>query len=280
VKRVILAAAALGLMGAAPAPAFRIGVLESAPGPCAAPPPSAPAGERAYFQLLAKRLERPVLACPVLSFADGAAGLAAGRLDMAVLDPASYAAVKPAVRAVMTARPDGAPTRVRVVLVVKAGHDGGPEALEGRTVAFGGSSAVALAVPREVLAEQGYGGPFAGREQVSADETAALAALRAGTANAVVLGDAAWQRQCQNPSPKVQGCADLRVVWRARPQAQRAFAVRRDLPDPLRFRLLGVHVAMNLEDRPAFGWAAAQLAPGAADFQPAEALALEPVRLP
>jgi ABC-type phosphate/phosphonate transport system substrate-binding protein len=280
VKRVILAVAALGLMGAAPAPAFRIGVLASATGPCAPPPPSAPAGERAYFELLAKRLERPVLACPVSSFADGAAGLAAGRLDMTVLDGASYAAVKSAVRAAMTARADGAPTRVRVVLAVKAGRDGGPGALEGRTVAFGGSSAVALAVPRQVLAEQGYGGAFAGHEQVGANETAALAALRAGKADAVALVDAAWQRQCQDPSPKVQGCADLKVVWRARPQAQRAFAVRRDLADPLRFRLLGVHMAMSLEDRPAFDWAAAQLSPGAANFEPAEALALEPTRLP
>jgi ABC-type phosphate/phosphonate transport system substrate-binding protein len=138
---------------------------------------------------------------------------------------------------------------------------------------------VALAVPRQVLAEQGYGGPFAGHEQVSANETAALAALRAGKAEAVALVDAAWQRQCQNPSPKVQGCADLKVVWRARPQAPRAFAVRRDLSDPLRFRLLGVHMAMNLEDRAAFDWAAAQLGPGAAGFEPAEALALEPARL-
>ena len=168
--------------------------------------------------------------------------------------------------------------RGRVVLAVRAGQDGGPETLMGRTVAFGGSGAVALNVPRQVLAEQGYGGSFAGHEQVTASETAALSALRAGKADAVALGDAAWQRQCQNPSPKVQGCADLKVVWRARPQAQRAFAVRRDLPDPLRYRVLGVHLAMHLEDRPAFDWAAAQLAPGAAAFEPAEAQALEPAR--
>ena len=48
-----------------------------------------------------------------------------------------------------------------------------------------------------------------------------------------------------------------------------------DLPDPMRFRLLGVHMAMNLEDKPAFAWAAAQLSADAADFQPAEAHALE-----
>jgi ABC-type phosphate/phosphonate transport system substrate-binding protein len=251
-------------------------VIGAAAGPCAPPPPSVSAGERAYFDLLAKRLGRPVVACPVANFADGAAGLAAGRLDMAVVDAASYPTVSATVRAVMTVHAAGAPVRVPVVLAVKAGRDGAPSALKGRTGAFGGSSAVALALPRQVLAEQGY----AGQDEVSANEVAAMAALRAGKADAVALQVAAWQRQCQSPSPKVQPCADLKEVWRARPQAQRAFAVRRDLPDQLRYRLLGVHIAMNLEDPPAFAWAASQLSAGAADFQPAEALALEVARLP
>ena len=280
-KRIIVAVAALGQLGAAPPPAFRIGVIGAAAGPCAAPPASAPAGERAYFDLLAKRLERPVLACPVASYADGAAALAAGRLDMAVVDAASYPAVSATVRTAMTVHAGGAPVRVPVVLAVKVGHDGAATTLKGRPVAFGGSSPVALALPRQVLAEQGY----ADAEQVDANEAAAIAALRAGKADAVALQVGAWQRQCQNPSPKVQPCADLKEVWRARPQALRAYAVRRDLPDQLRYRLLGVHMAMNLEDRGAFAWAASQLAqgpsePAAADFQPAEALALEVTRLP
>jgi ABC-type phosphate/phosphonate transport system substrate-binding protein len=272
----VLALAGLGTLAAAPAPAFRIGVIATAAGPCAPPPPSTPAAERAYFDLLAKRLDRDVLACPVASYADGAAGLAAGRLDMAVVDAASYPAVRSTVRATMTVRADGALARVPVVLAVKAGHDGSPGALQGRAIGFGGSAAVALALPRQVLAEQGY----VGRDVVTTNETAALTALRAGQVDAIALQAAAWQRQCQSPSPKVRPCADLKRVWAARPQAQRAFAVRRDLADPLRFRLLGVHVAMHLEDRSAFAWAAAQLAPGAAEFQPAEALALEPGRLP
>jgi ABC-type phosphate/phosphonate transport system substrate-binding protein len=280
VKRAVLALAALGLLGAGPAPAFRIAVMSPASGPCAALAASAPAGERAYFDLLAKRLDREVQACPVASYAEGAAGLAAGRVDMAVLDAASYPAVQPQVRATLTVHIDGMPVRVPVVLAVKVGKDGAPGALKGRPVAFGGSSPVSLDLPRQVLAQQGY----SVHEQVTANEVAALASLRAGKADAVALQAAAWQRQCQSPSPKVQPCADLKAVWMARPQAQRAYAVRRDLPDPLRYRVLGVHMAMNLENRPAFDWAAAQVAePGkgaGSDFQPAEALALEPARLP
>ncbi|MGA0601310.1 PhnD/SsuA/transferrin family substrate-binding protein [Caulobacter sp. KR2-114] len=274
----LLGAGALGLLGAGPPPPFRIGIVGPSSAPCAAPAASVPAGERAYFDLLARRLDRAVLACPVASYAEGAQALAAGRLDMTAIDAASYPPVRGAVRAAMTVHADGTPVRVPVVLAVKAGQDGGPATLKGRTVAFGGASAVALALPRQVLAEQGYGAPH---ELLAPNEAAAMAALRAGKADAVALQAAAWQRQCQAPSPKVRPCADLKLVWLARPQAQRAFAVRRDLPETLRFRLLGVHVAMNLEDRPAFAWAASQLAPaGGADFQPAEPLALEVARLP
>ena len=275
-KRALLALASVGLIAAAPAP-FRIGVLSAASGPCAAPPSSAPAGERAYFDLLNKRLEREVLACPVANPQDGAAALAAGKLDMAVLDETSWPAVKAAARAAMTVRLQGGLARVPVVLAVKAGQDGDPQSLKGRTIAFGGSAPVALLLPRTVLAEQGYGPGVFGRELVADDEAAALSAVRSGKADAVALEAAAWQRQCQAAKSKAP-CADLKVVWRARPEAERALVVRRDLSDPMRYRVLGVHLAMHLEDRPAFDWAAAQLTSGGADFEPAEAQALEPAR--
>ena len=280
-KRIVVAAAALGVIAAAPQPAFRVGVIQPAPGPCAAPSAFSAAGERAYFDLLSKRLGREAQACPVATFAEAAAGLAAGKLDMAVLDDASYPSVKAGVRAMMTVRQEGDVARVPVILAVKAGRDGSPQALKGRTIAFGGSTPVALALPRRVLSEQGYGEGVFAHDLVAEDESGALAAVRSGKADAVALEAAAWQRQCRGVSPKDQPCADLKLDWRARPQVHRAFAVRRDLPDPFRYRLLGVHMAMNLEDKAAFVWAASQLSPsGAADFQPAESQALEAARLP
>lgn len=277
-KRSILVVCAFGLMGAAPAP-FRIGVIQPASGPCADPPSSAPAGERAYFDLLNNRMDRKVLACPVTSFAEGAAGLAAGRLDLALVDDVSYPAVQTTVRAAMTVRPQGSGARVPVVAAVKAGRDGSPQTLKGGVVAFGGAAPYSLALPRTVLAEQGYAGVF-GRELVAQDEVEALKAVRSGKADAVALEVGAWQRQCRGKNPKDEPCADLKLLWRARPHAQRALAVRRDLPDLVRYRLLGIHLAMSLEDKTAFAWAAAPLGAAAASFEPAESLALEPARLP
>jgi ABC-type phosphate/phosphonate transport system substrate-binding protein len=271
--------AAPGLAAAEPAP-FRIAVLAKASGACAKPT-GADAGERAYFDLLAKRLERPVVACPVASLAEGAAELAAGRADMAVLDEANYRRVSTAARATLTVRSEGGLTRVPIYLAVRAsGPAGDAASMRGRKVAFGGSNPVALALPKQVLAEQGLGPRGLGPDLVLGDEGEALAALRAGRADAVALHAAAWQRQCR---PKAQGdkpCADLKIVWRARPKAERAWSVRRDLKDPERFRLIGVHIPMHLEDKAAFAWAAGQLAPGAADFEAAEADALVASHLP
>jgi hypothetical protein len=51
--------------------------------------------------------------------------------------------------------------------------------------------------------------------------------------------------------------------------------VRRDIPDELRFRLIGIHVAMHFEAKDAFAWASSWV-PNAADFEPTEAAALAP----
>lgn len=286
-KRALAVLAALPLIAAAERPSplqpstqpFRVGVLTGATAACAPPPTSAPAGERAYFDHLSKRLQRPVLACPVASATEAAAALAAGRLDMAPLDEASYAPVRASVRATMSVRRSGALARVPVVFAVMNGRKGDAAALKGRAVAFGGSGLSGLALPKQVLSEQGFG-PEVLHDVTFDDETAALSALRSGKADAVALQAAAWQRQCEGRSPTDHPCADLTVLWRARPKADRAFAVRRDLPEPERYRLIGVHLAMHLEDKPAFAWAASQLDPDAANFEPAEAEALTVARLP
>jgi len=280
VKRALFALAAIGLMGAAAPPPFRLGTIGVATEPCAAVNASAPTGQKAYFNLLSKRLERPVLNCSVASAAEGAVALAAGKIDMIALDPASYATIRSVARATMTVRPAQGLTRVPVVFAVKGGGQGSPQSLKGRTIAFGGSSLPGLTLPRQVLAQQGFGPDLFGNELIAGDEVAALAAVRAGKADAVALQVAAWQRQCRGASPTDRPCADLKIVWRARPEADKAFVVRRDMSDQERYRLIGIHMAMHLEDKPAFAWAAAQFATDSGDFEPAEAEALTTARLP
>lgn len=262
--------------GSGPAhPALRIGAPSAVDASCAPGTQAPSAGERAYFAHLSARLERSVLRCPV---ADPAAAFADGRIDMAVLDAPAFAAAQGAARATLTARAEGALTRVPIVLAVR--RENAALDLAGRTVVFGGTAAAGLARPRQVLGEQGLAEQVRGPDVVAANETQALEWLRAGRADALALHAGAWQRQCRGSRPGEDRCRDLKVLWRARPKADRAWAVRSDMPTQLRFRIVGVHVALHLENPAAFAWAADQLSADVANLEPAEALALTTARLP
>ena len=57
------------------------------------------------------------------------------------------------------------------------------------------------------------------------------------------------------------------------PQAAGAIVVRQDMPLETRYRLIGIHMPMHLENKAAFAWAASWL-PKAAEFEPTEAQSL------
>lgn len=268
-----IAVAALGLVAAAPAPPLRIAATGPATAACAAVGDGAPAGEKAYYDHLSKRLQREVLKCPFASRAEAATALAAGKVDMAWLDPATFAPVQAQTRAILTVRATNTSNRIPVYVAVRSADPARDlAALKGRLIAFGGASPAGHATPRAILAERGLGAG-AYREKVEVDGDAALAELRKGAVDAVAVHAAAWQRVCRMVSPKdPEPCRDLRVLAKARPEAAEAIVIRRDMPDELRFRLIGIHMPLHLEAPAAFAYAAAS--PGAAEFQPAEALAL------
>lgn len=276
-KAPLVAGVALALVAtAAPAATpLRIAAISTTAGPCAAPASDAPTDEKAYYDHLAKRLGVPVQRCPVATAAAAATALAAGNLDLAVLDPASFAPVKEITRSILTLRPEGGLNRVAVILGTKANNPATSLAdFKGKRLGLGGTTPAALALPRRALADRGAANGFFAGEVVGADEETAGAALRAGTVDLVALHAAAWQRLCPKVAPsKPKPCADLKIVARIRPQAQRAIVVRQDMPLETRYRLIGIHMSLHLENKPAFVWASSWL-PRAAEFEPTEAQAL------
>lgn len=274
--RAIAFAAVVGVAaaGSAEAATFRIAAVTGAAGACHALGAAAPAGQKAYYKLLADRLGREIQECPVATEAAAAQALTTGVADMAVLDPAGFEPVRAQTRAILTVRPAGGLNRIPVLVVTKAASTRtGLPSLKGATVVYAGQAPSALSLPRQALADQGAAAGFFAREDIAADPDAAAAKLRAGAADALVVNAAAWQRLCRGDRPQDQRCGDLKVLWRGRPRALKALVVRRDMPDELRFRLIGIHVAMHIEARDAFAWAGAWI-PGGAEFEPTEADAL------
>jgi ABC-type phosphate/phosphonate transport system substrate-binding protein len=267
-------AASLLFAGVTQAAPLRIAAISATPGACHALAATAPAGEAAYYRHLAKRLEVEVQQCPFADARAAGAAVAAGQADMALLDPAAFKPVRATTRAILTVRARTDSNRIPVILAVRAGDPRRTLAsLKGASVAFGGRTPAGLTTPRAVLAERGAGPGFF-REVVEGDGEVALQQLRDRKVDAVAVHVAAWQRVCRMVSPKApEPCGDLAIVFKARPRATRALVVRRDMPQELRYRLIGIHMPLHLEAPAAFAFATAW-APGAAEFQPAEADAL------
>jgi ABC-type phosphate/phosphonate transport system substrate-binding protein len=275
VMAALLIAATAEASAAPAAGPFRIGVVTGAEGVCGAPGNNAPAGQAAYVAHLARRLARPVEVCPVVDMAAAARLLADGKIDFAQLDPVAYKPVAASVRPLLTARTQDGFGRVETVMVVRAG---GPENLApgpGERVGFAGTAPYELDLLKRALTDHGIA--FAQPETARIYEGPAAAAerLRQSEIDFLVLYSAAWQRLCRPMSAGGTPCADLREVFRGRPRAAQAWAVRRDIDDDTRFRLVGIHVALHLENPAAFGW----VAPAARELEPTEASALDlPVR--
>ncbi|HYD43834.1 MAG TPA: PhnD/SsuA/transferrin family substrate-binding protein [Phenylobacterium sp.] len=264
----LMATAPVGVAKAA----IRIALPAPATAPCAALPAAASPTEKAYFALLARRMKTEVLACPMADRAAAARALAAGGVDLAVLDGASYPLAAGKARAILTVRPEGALSRVPAVLAVRARETRGLPALKSGVVVYAGRGPAAYANPKKALTDH-LGPHLFARETFAVDAEGALAALRAGRADAAVVHGGTWYRQCRGVSPADKPCADLKALWQGRPRATLAVVARKDLPEQTRFRLIGIHVAMHLEDPAAFAWARAWT-PGAAEFEAAEAEAL------
>ncbi|MDP1875805.1 PhnD/SsuA/transferrin family substrate-binding protein [Phenylobacterium sp.] len=274
-KRLVLAAGAVLLSAAqaqAPTLPLRIAEVTGEAGPCAPLAADAPAGQRAYVGLLAKRLDTEVLTCPVESAAAAAEALAAGGVDFAQLDAAAFAPVSGPARSILSARAVGDLNRLPVVVAVPRKAPAQSLAdLKGASLVFGGPMKASLEVPRRALADYGASEAFFGPQMVALDYEDAASRLRAGQAQAMALHAGAWQKLCRGDQPGEDLCQDLRVVWRQRPVAGQAWAVRTDMSDDRRFRLIGIHVALHNEANSAFAWAAGE---GAEEFEPTEAKAL------
>jgi ABC-type phosphate/phosphonate transport system substrate-binding protein len=169
--------------------------------------------------------------------------------------------------------------RTQIVTAVRAGSAfQSLDDVRGRRLAFIGAAPYDRNLPRKALADQGTGPTYFSSEVIGASGEDALKRLRSQDVDVVVMNADAWQRSCRGAKPQDQPCSDLRVIWTGRPRASKALAVRLDMPAQLRFRLIGIFVAMHLEAPDAFR-AAAAFAPGSENFDAAEAGALSPTQV-
>jgi ABC-type phosphate/phosphonate transport system substrate-binding protein len=252
----------------APATGFRIGVVADAPAACAAE--TGTSGADALALHLTLRLQRPAEICTFASMAEAGKALAARQIDFVKLDAAGMASAGSDVRPLLAPRAPGSIGRILSVAVVKS--DAPAQRLEdihGMRVAFAGANPAHHAGPKAALSKNGLPADAFASELLAATPEAALLSLQMGKSDVLVMHASAWQRVCRGQDPKDKPCAGLREVFRGREPVSEAFVVRIDLEQETRLRLVGILVALHLENRTAFDW----MAPGAAELTPTEASA-------
>ncbi len=242
---------------------------------CMADSAAWPAEKRGYVRHLAKRMGVPVQICPVSTPAAAAQALVEKRAELAWLDPVSYAPFRATIRPILTPRIPMDLGRTEVALVVAAASPLQKlEDVDRARLVFAGSSSPRLDGPRRTLAAAGIPQAVLDTARVTASPVDAATVIRSAPDTAAAFLSADWSRLCRGTSSTDHPCAGLREIWRGRPQAPNAWAVRRDIPRESWARLVGIHVALFEEEPSIAQW----LAPGTKEIEPTEATALDPAR--
>lgn len=231
-------------------------------------------GAEAFVNHLKKRLDNQVTLCGFTNTAAAVQALAAGKVDLATSDQASYLRFRDKLRATLTTRLSKSAGRVMAMaLVTKASGRTAPNLLRGARPIFVANGEVAHDAPLAGLRAAGLDPASLGREIVTGNLTRAASDLRSGKGDVLVVDASQYQRLCLGDKPNQKPCADLNEIWRGRPAVEQALVVRRDMPSDLRYQLISIYIAMHLEAPAAFEFLTLT-SPGVACFEPTEADAL------
>jgi ABC-type phosphate/phosphonate transport system substrate-binding protein len=249
---------------------LRIAYAATTTSPCAAPGAQTPAPAAALAKHLAARLNLSVQLCAFADPGAAAAALADGGVDFASLTPAAWAGARGKGRPILTLRAEGRLPRTPILAVARRST--------GRLTAAGIARRNVILVRHDPLARDAaraavisHGGAMLAQKTlpVAGSFPAAIAALASGKADVALVPVDLWQNGCIDTKGL---CAPYEVVWQDRPLADSAWVLRSGLADELRYRLIGIFLALHLENRAAFAGAAA----GArGEFEPTEATALD-----
>ena len=199
---------------------LRVAIESKAVGECSADRKSWTPVQRDYVQHISARMEIPVLLCPVANKAQAAKALADGKVDMALLDPASIAPVKDSVRPIMTGRIPADIGRVAIVLVATENSPANDLAAARQArLALSGANTTMLAGVKRTLAAWNFSDSAIAAAQTLADAPDGLAVIKAGKADVLVLYGAEWTRLCRGEEKGDRPCEGLKEVWRGRPAA-------------------------------------------------------------
>lgn len=260
---------------APPLKQLRIAIEAKTTKPCAEDAPDWPDAQRGHARHMAERMEIPVTLCAMASRKEIAEALAAGTIEMGLLDREAYMPVKASVRPILTERIPVELGRAVAVIAVpeKSALRSLPDADRAKIIMSQRNPQMLYRI-KQTMTTVGMPAETLEAGTVVANVAEALSAMRAGNGDAAVLNAAEWYRHCRGDKQNPKPCQGFREIWRGRSPADQAWSVKRDISLESHARIVGIHVALFQEKPEIAKW----LAPRTTEIEPTEATALEPAR--
>ena len=92
-------------------------------------------------------------------------------------------------------------------------------------------------------------------------------AVATGAADIGALEATSWARTCEAYGPNHPDCDQLEVLLNLRPRAEQGMVIGNDISKEIRYRMVGVHTRLHLENEVAFRWLVGADAP---ELEPTE----------
>ncbi len=249
---------------------LRVAYKAMATAACGSPGANTPANLASLARHLSNRLQLSVQLCPFADPAAAATALAQGKVDFASLTPAAWPLAKGKGRPILTVRPDGKLPRTPIFAIArKSAGKLDAAAIAQEHVVLIHQDPLAYDAARAAVATRGGTAITRTPTPVAGSFDAAIGMLSAGKADVALVPANQWTTGCLEDKAL---CAPYAIAWQNRPLAESAWVLRDGLPNELHYRLIGIFLAMRLENAQAYA--------GASDgvkgaFEPTESAALD-----
>lgn len=133
--------------------------------------------------------------------------------------------------------------------------------------------ALNIDLAKRLLSDYGVAGDYSAAPRRFATYADLMDAVETGEVRAGILEGGTWGRACGVLDPASTFCDHLNALIYDRPRAIEAFMIPLTTDKERHFRLIGVHIALHIENPDVFAWLSQSKGP---EYEPTEADAMRP----
>ena len=232
---------------------------------------------RDYTDLLAARFNTDVTLCLTETFADLAELAELEEVNFVWLDQERALPLLDAWRPALTLREPTNLGRAPFALFFAPATNGAATLADVSLADIGflgrPPEALNIDLAKRLLSDYGVAGDYSAAPRRFATYADLMDAIETGEVRAGILEGGTWGRACGVLDPASTFCDHLDTLIYDRPRAIEAFMIPLTTDQERHFRLIGVHIALHIENPEIFAWLSQSKGP---EYEPTEGAAMRP----